>query len=106
MYSRLAHNYGLQAAARDRFAAACDRIDSLHTRYASTIPDKTGNVWLINQQQANEVAEAAAAADTELRALMWRTRWNLKFEEGIMGGAKNYDEVLINLAVQTPSRSN
>jgi hypothetical protein len=100
MYSRLAHNYGLQAAARDRFAAACDRIDSLHTRYASTIPDKTGNVWLINQQQANEVAEAAAAADTELRALMWRTRWNLKFEEGIMGGAKNYDEVLINLAGQ------
>jgi len=106
MYARLAHNYSLQAAARDRFAAACERIDSLHTRYASTIPDKTGDAWAMNQEQANEVADAAAAADTALRALMWRTRWNLKFEEGIIGGAKNYDEVLMNLAGQNPSQSN
>jgi hypothetical protein len=100
MYARLAHNYSLQAAARDRYAAACERIDSLHTRYATAIPDKTGEAWSINQAQANEVADAAATADTTLRALMWRTRWNLRFEEGIMGGAKNYDEVLINLAGQ------
>jgi hypothetical protein len=101
MYARLAHNYSLQATARDRFAAACERIDSLHTRYASTSSDKGGEVWAINQAQANEVADAAAAADTALRALVWRTRWNLRFEEGIIGGAKNYDEVLINLAGQT-----
>jgi hypothetical protein len=100
MYARLAHNYSLQAAARDRFADACERIDSLHTRYASMIPDKTGDVWVVNQAQANEVADAAAAADTALRALIWRTRWNFKFEEGIVGGAKNYDEVLINVAGQ------
>jgi hypothetical protein len=52
----------------------------------------------MNREQANEVADAAAAADTALRALMWRTRWNVKFEEGIARGAKNYDEVLMNLA--------
>jgi hypothetical protein len=54
----------------------------------------------MNQQQANEVADAAAAADTALRGLMWRTRWNLRFEEGIVRGAKNYDEVLMTLAGQ------
>jgi hypothetical protein len=100
MYARLAHNYNLQAAARDRFADACERIDSLHTRYASMIPDKTGDVWAVNQAQANELADAAATADTALRALVWRTRWNLRFEEGIVGGAKNYDEVLMNVAGQ------
>src|SRR3984885_124068 len=32
MYNRLAHNYSLQEATRDRFAIACERIDTLHTR--------------------------------------------------------------------------
>jgi hypothetical protein len=102
MYTRLAHNYALQAAARDRFAFACERIDTLRTRYASTSQDKTGDTWVMNREQASEVADAAATADTALRALMWRTRWNLRFEEGIVRGAKNYDEVLITLAGQTP----
>jgi len=100
MYARLAHNYDLQGAARDRFATACERIDTLHTRYASAIPDKAGDSWTMNREQANEVADAAAAADTALRALMWRTRFNLKFEEGIVHEAKNYDVVLMNIAGQ------
>jgi hypothetical protein len=100
MYARLAHNYDLQAAARDRFAFACERIDTLHTRYATTTQDKTGDTWVMNREQVNEVADAAAAADTALRGLLWRTRWNLKFEEGIVRGAKNYDEVLMTLAGQ------
>jgi hypothetical protein len=100
MYARLAHNYALQGAARDRFATACERIDTVHTRYASTIPDKTGDFWVMNRVQANEVADAAAGADTALRALLWRTRWNLKFEEGIVRGAKNYDQVLMHIVGQ------
>ncbi len=100
MYTRLAHNYALQAGARDRFAFACERIDALRTRYASTTQDKAGDTWVMNREQANEVADAAAAADTALRALMWRSRWNLKFEEGIVRGAKNYDQVLMTLAGQ------
>jgi len=100
MYARLAHNYALQEAARDRFAFACERIDSLRTRYASAVRDKAEDTWVVNRDQANEVADAAAAADSALRALMWRTRWNLKFEEGIARGAKDYDEVLMTLAGQ------
>jgi hypothetical protein len=37
MYARLAHNYALQEATRDRLAIACERVDTPHTRYASTI---------------------------------------------------------------------
>jgi hypothetical protein len=100
MYARLAHNYALQEATRDRLAIACERIDTLHTRYASPIPGETGDVWIMNREQANDVADAAAAADSALRGLLWRTRWNLKFEQGIVRGAKNYDDVLMNLASQ------
>ena len=53
MYARLAHNYALQGAARDRFATACERIDALHTRYASTIPDKAGDL-LDNEPRAGQ----------------------------------------------------
>jgi hypothetical protein len=102
MYARLAHNYALQEAARDRFAFACERVDSLRTRYASTTKDQSGDTWVVSREQANEVADAAAAADSALRALLWRTRWNLKFEDGIVRGAKNYDEVLMGLAGQDP----
>jgi hypothetical protein len=37
---------------------------------------------------------------------MWRTRWNVKFQEGIVRGAKNYDEVLMNLAGTNAPGSN
>jgi hypothetical protein len=88
MYARLAHNYALQGAARDGLASACERIDSLHTRYASAAHDKKVDVWVLNREQANEIADAAAAADTALRGLVWRTRWNLNFEEGSCAGRK------------------
>src|SRR5580704_1847391 len=103
MYARLAHNYSLQEAARDRFAFACERIDSLHTRYATPNPSNAGDSWAVDREQANELADAAATADSALRALIWRTRWNLKFEDGIVHGAKNYDEVLIGLAGKNPT---
>jgi len=96
MYARLAHNYALQAAARDRFAYACERIDSLHTRYAAATPDPRREAWTLNRAQANDLAAAAADADTALRALMWRTRWNLRFEDGIARGATSYDELLMS----------
>jgi hypothetical protein len=102
MYARLAHNYTLQEAARDRFAFACERIDTLRTRFASPNQDKMGDTWLVDREQASELADAAATADSALRALIWRTRWNLKFEDGIVHGAKNYDEVLIALAGKNP----
>lgn len=97
MYARLAHNYALQAEARDRFAYACERIYSLHTLYASATLQKRREIWVVPREQATEVASGAADAETASSALMWRTRWNLKFEEGIVRGAKDYDDVLMKL---------
>jgi hypothetical protein len=100
MYARLAHNYALQEAARDRFAFACERIDSLRTRYATPGASGAADAWVIGRTEANDLADAASVADSALRALLWRTRWNLRFEDGIVRGAKNYDEVLMSLAGQ------
>jgi hypothetical protein len=97
MYARLAHNYVLQAAARDRFAYACERVDVLRTRYA----DGVGTTWVLNGNQANELADAAATADSALRALLWRSRWNLKYEDGILRGARDADEVLKSPAAKS-----
>ena len=72
MYARLAHNYALQEAARDRFAFACERMDSLRTRYAAPAEDGAGDVWAINREQADEVAGAAATADSALRTVLFR----------------------------------
>jgi hypothetical protein len=102
MYARLAHNYALQESARDRFAFACERIDSLRTRYASPAPEGAADIWVLGRAEANDLADAAAAADSALRALLWRTRWNLKFEDGIVRGARNYDDVLMSLAARKP----
>jgi hypothetical protein len=66
MYARLAHNHVLQAAARDRFAYACERIDVLRARYA----DSAGTTWVLNGNEANELADAAATAGSALRALL------------------------------------
>lgn len=96
MYARLAHNYSLQAAARDGLAAKCERIVSLHTRYAVPASGKSEETWELTREQGEELAGAAADADTALSALLWRTRFNLKFEEAILRGARNYDEVLMN----------
>lgn len=53
----------------------------------------------MNREQGNELADAAAAAaDSALRVLTLRTRWNLNFAEGIVQDAKNYDEVLMSVA--------
>jgi hypothetical protein len=101
MYARLAHNYTLQAEARDRFAYACERIYSLHTLYASATSQNRREIWVVPREQASEVASAAADAQTALSALLWRTRWNLKFEEGIVSGAKDYDEMLMKLVSQS-----
>jgi hypothetical protein len=57
--------------------------------------------WLMRQAQADEPADAAATA---LRALAWRARWNLQFEEGILRGANNYNEAKIIDAGQAAAR--
>jgi hypothetical protein len=100
MYSRLAHNNGLLAGARDRMEVACDAIAALQTRYATLSADGSSASWTLDGGEAARVADAAANADTMLNALLWRLRWTLQFEEGILKGQRDVDEILMNEAVK------
>jgi hypothetical protein len=100
MYSRLAHNAVLLAGVRDRVELACDRIAALQSRFATLSADGTTASWALNAEQAAHLADAAADADTMLRALLWRLRWNLHFEEGILKGQTDVDEILMNEAAK------
>jgi hypothetical protein len=90
----------LLSGVRDRFETSCDAIASLQSRYATLSADGTSAVWTLNGEQAGRLADAAASADTMLSALLWRLRWNLQFEEGILNGQTDVDEILMNAAVR------
>jgi hypothetical protein len=98
MYARLEHNNALLADERDRFEVACNRIVAMQTRFAARSPDGASENWTMTGVQREQLADAAANADTALRALIWRLRWNLRFEEGILRGQRNVDQILMNTA--------
>jgi hypothetical protein len=99
MYARLEHNNLLQADERDRVELACNRIAALQTRFATIGANGTSATWELTALERGQLADAAASADTALRALLWRMRWNLRFEEGILRGQRNVDLILMNDAV-------
>jgi hypothetical protein len=96
VYARLAHNFSLLAGLRDRFEAACDGVIALQTQYATLSADGSSAAWVLNADDAKRLAAAAANADTLLHALLWRLRWNLVFEEGILKGQNDVDAILMN----------
>jgi hypothetical protein len=103
MYSRLAHNNTLLAGVRDRMETACDAVAALQRRYATLSADGASASWTLTGEQAARLADVAAQADTALQALLWRLRWVLTFEEGILKGQTDVDQILMNDAV-TPSQ--
>ena len=52
--------------------------------------------WTFTAAQRERLADAAATADTALRALIWRLRWNLRFDEGIVRGQRDVDQILMH----------
>lgn len=101
MYARLEHNIQLQADERDRVELACNHLVALQTRFAALSADRKSATWTLTPAQRDQLADAAASADTALRALLWRMRWNLRFEEGILQGQRNFDLILMNGTVTT-----
>jgi len=96
MYARLEHNNSLLAAERDRVELACNAIVALQTRFATPSADGTSARWTFTAAQRERLADAAATADTALRALIWRLRWNLRFDEGIVRGQRDVDQILMH----------
>jgi hypothetical protein len=101
VYARLAHNFALLASLRDRFESACDAMVALQTQYATMNADGASATWTLNAGDAQRLAAAAANADTLLHALLWRLRWNLVFEEGILRGQNDVDAILMNGAAKS-----
>lgn len=99
MYARLEHNNALLAAERDRVELACARLAAMQTRFATMSADGSSASWALTAVQREQLADAAANADAAVRALIWRLHWNLRFEEGILRGQRNVDQILMNTAV-------
>jgi hypothetical protein len=76
-YVRLSHNFDLLLRARDNMADACERVLALQSRFAKPSPDNTTETWSLTADQAGRLADASAAADTALRALVARATLSL-----------------------------
>ena len=96
MYARLDHNNSLLSAERDRVELACNAVVALQTRFATISADGSSARWTFTLAQRERLADAAATADTALRALIWRLRWNLRFDEAILRGQRDVDQILMN----------
>jgi hypothetical protein len=84
-----------------RDAGLIARLPALQTQYATMNADGASATWTLNAGDAQRLAAAAANADTLLHALLWRLRWNLVFEEGILRGQNDVDAILMNGAAKS-----
>jgi hypothetical protein len=99
IYARLAHNNELLGISRERMANACERIASLQSRFSSD--DATPSInWTMRPDQVDRLQEAAADSETAVRALMSRLRWTLGYEEAIANGARNVDQMMMEVDQQ------
>jgi hypothetical protein len=98
MYARLAHNYDLLGAARDRVANGCDAIVAMQHRLArrAGANDPT-EVWTLTPEQAEELAKDAAQTQEAIQGLLFRLRWSDIYEEGIVRGENKADEKMMTV---------
>ena len=94
LYARLAHNYDLLSSSRDQMAAVCERVYAMQTRYAKRSSDGTTESWSMAPEVAGRFAEVATEADAAMRGLILRLQIMLGYEEGILRGDRNADELV------------
>lgn len=94
IYARLAHNYELLSGSRDRMAAACEWVYAMQMRFATHSAEAATTVWNMRPDQAETLADAAAAADAAMRGLMLRLQISLRYEDGILRGDRDADTLI------------
>jgi hypothetical protein len=99
IYARLAHNNELLGMSRERMANACERVFSLQSRFSSGAEGPTLS-WTMRPDQLDRLQEAASESETAVRALMSRLRWTLGYEEAIAHGARNVDQMMMEVDQQ------
>jgi hypothetical protein len=99
IYARLAHNNELLGMSRERVANACERVFSLQSRF-SVAGDGAGVNWTMRPDQVDRLQEAASETATALQSLMSRLRWTLGYEQAIAHGARNVDQMMMEVDQQ------
>jgi hypothetical protein len=94
-----ATNNELLGISRERMANACERIASLQSRFSSDAATPSIN-WTMRPDQVHRLQEAAADSETAIRALMSRLRWTLGYKEAIANGARNVDQMMMEVDQQ------
>ncbi|HEX3968656.1 MAG TPA: hypothetical protein VHW70_11870 [Edaphobacter sp.] len=85
MQARLAHNYELLGAARDRVANGCNAISAMRKRFAQPDPNHPATeIWTITSGQAELLASTAADTQIAIQGLLFRLRWSRIYEEGLL----------------------
>jgi hypothetical protein len=90
MQARLAHNYLLLSAARDKVHEGCQTLIAMRLRFATRNP-QGADLWTMNQDQSEKFAAAAADTRVAIQALLFRLRWSLVYEQGIAHGETKAD---------------
>jgi hypothetical protein len=91
IYSRLAYTFELLRLSRDNLAMACERVYAIQTRFAKRSPDGTEESWSMSPDQAERLADAAAATDAATRGVILRLKYCLAYVEGFLRGDRNID---------------
>ncbi|HEX4155198.1 MAG TPA: hypothetical protein VHY48_06260 [Acidobacteriaceae bacterium] len=105
MYARLAHNYDLLAAVRDRVASGCDAIVAMQRRLARRASagaggagaGDAGEMWTLTPEQAEELGKTAAQTQVAIQGLLFRLRWSDVYEQGIVRGENKADEKMMTV---------
>jgi hypothetical protein len=91
MQARLAHNYFLLEANRDKVYDDCQAILAMRQRLAHAGPPGTGDAWTMDPEQAEKFAATASQAKVDIQALLFRLRWSEVYEDGIARGETDDD---------------
>ncbi len=86
MYDRLIHNLDTLGHSRDNLAQTCEHLYALRMRFAQPSADGSNESWSLTHEQAQQFAEAAAAGNAAMMALIRRLRISLRFVDAILSG--------------------
>lgn len=91
MYARLDHNYDLLAGQRDEVHRGCDMVTAMQRRFSTPLDKGAQRQWTLTPEQAERLAEAAAATRVSIQGLCFRLRWTDVYEKGVLEGVTHAD---------------
>ena len=104
VYARLEHNNDLLGTNRDHVEDGCERLLALQAQFGVRPANASSVTWSMQPEQFDRLGEAAAILETAIRGMMNRLRYTLAYEEAIVNGVDNVDQVIAELNGQQYDR--